>query len=129
MVVTKALQSLLDDPDLCHPRQNGGQSMSSYCDISPTTTGVTPASANGLAAPDSGTISTSNPPSATVETPGTMFSNLLWELEQPGVQISENEKFKKMELDLRSLIGPSYDQLLSMSSSDFSTLSSTGTVT
>lgn len=56
------------------------------------------------------------------ESPASLFNNLLWELEQPGMQISENEKFKKMELDLRSLIGPSYDQLLNLSATEVSNL-------
>lgn len=38
------------------------------------------------------------------------------------MQISENEKFKNMEVDLRSLIGPSYDQLLNLSTSEVSSL-------
>lgn len=58
------------------------------------------------------------------DSPGQLFNNLLWELEQPGMQISENENFKKMELDLRSLIGPSYDQLLNLSTSEVSHLTS-----
>lgn len=94
--------------------------------------GTTPnnASDKGYSNPSSVPGSSSMPPSepslmesrSNVDSPAQLFNNLLWELEQPGMQVSENENYKKMELDLRSLIGPSYDQLLNLSATDTQSL-------
>lgn len=129
-MVTKALQGLLENPALCHPRNNGGRAMANTCGAgtSPVAIGSTPATStsenlasNASSVPGTASHSASEfsgpDTGINVESPAQPFSNLLWELEQPGMQISENENFKKMELDLRSLIGPSYDQLLSLDSS------------
>jgi hypothetical protein len=137
VVVTKALQGLLDNPSLCHPRNNGGRAMADTCGsgTSPMVVGSTPSTnnsenvaSNASSVPGTASHSTSEPSGPesgfNVDSPAQPFSNLLWELEQPGMQISENENFKKMELDLRSLIGPSYDQLLSLDSSGIQSLSS-----
>lgn len=123
VVVTKALQSLMDDPNLCHPKHNGGIAMAQFCDHSPIATGATPGtsteSSSGHQASSTAATSELHTDSTLAPSPSVMFSELLWELEQPGTQISENENFKKMELDLRSLIGPSYDQLLNLTPDDF----------
>lgn len=136
VVVSKALQGLLDNPSLCHPRNNGGRAMADTCGgsgPSPMNAGTTPnnTSDNFYSNPSSVLGSASIPASepsliesrSNVDSPAQIFNNLLWELEQPGMQISENEKFKKMELDLRSLIGPSYDQLLNLPATEAQSLS------
>lgn len=45
-------------------------------------------------------------------TPAQSFSGLLWELEQPGIELGQSNNYKQAELDLRDLLGPSFDQLL-----------------
>jgi hypothetical protein len=101
MVVATSLRQLLDDPDSCHPRRNGGVPIKERCgvvSIAPDTSGaVEPSSTSG---------------STGVQTPGEMFSGLLWELEQPEVELGQSQSFKTLEDDLRAVLGPSFEQAM-----------------
>lgn len=173
-VVANSLRALLQDPQSCHPRRNGGMALAKACCAFINNQNANKASANGAMSvgtaqgsnggpfADSSTnlppipaaagsvesstssSSSSNPSSGTRSAgsvfdtplaaadsvqssgtsssiqaeptpPGQSFSSLLWELEQPGADVGQNANYRKMELDLRSVLGASYDDLLGMS--------------
>lgn len=137
LVVANSLRQLLQDPQSCHPRRNGGVTFGDCSSAKIANFGKnkdsesnTSASMGGSSAPESATGATPTDPmqlndisinsaglNATLSTPDVItpgFSGLLWELEQPGVELGQNVNYRKMEGDLRSVLGPSYDDLLSM---------------
>lgn len=101
MTVANSLQQLLADPDSCHPANNGSMSSCQGSVIRQTIAKDTPSG-------DPTSASTSQGPT----TPGEMFSGLLWELEQPEIELEQSERFKTMEGDLRAVLGPSFEQVL-----------------
>jgi hypothetical protein len=137
--VANSLRQLLQDPQSCHPRRNGGVTFADSCSsgkiatfgkYKDSTESNTSASMSSTSGPESTAGTTPTDPTqlsdisinstglnATLSTPDGIssgFSGLLWELEQPGVELGQNANYRKMEGDLRSVLGPSYDDLLSM---------------
>lgn len=126
VVVASSLKALLSEPQSCHPRNNGGMPMGCGSNggafnkagadapvNEPVETQIgSSASSHATAQSDGGPATAS---STDLNTPTNTFSGLLWELEQPGGDLGSysDTKYKDADLDLRSLLGPSYDQLMS----------------
>lgn len=137
-VIANSLRSLLADPSTCHPRRNGAGSLlgppddGSVVDMCEWDARI---AAGKLSSASATSVSSGQTPSTGSEavtgqnapmsallrendlggafTPS--FSGLLWELEQPGFELPSmggNVNYKNMELDLRSVLGPSFDQLM-----------------
>lgn len=100
-VVANSLRALLADPESCHPRRNGGVAMIDACGSASVTFGK-------KACTEPTSAATSQGPA----TPGEMFSGLLWELEQPEIQLNQSVNYKTLEGDLRAVLGASFDQVL-----------------
>lgn len=117
LVVADSLKVLLANPEICHPRNSSGIAFLDVCDSirTPSNTPAASRAASSGATPGATSSSHSLAASASNGTPGTpmlsSFSNMLWELEQPGVEFGQSN-MGKMEDDLRNILGASYDQLL-----------------
>ena len=138
-VIANSLRSLLSDPSTCHPRRNGAGSLLGPTDECISGSKVCEWTSSKTAGP-SGTASSASVSSGMTPSTGSeantvqnaslsvllqendlgnaftpSFSGLLWELEQPGFELPSmggNVNYKNMELDLRSVLGPSFDQLM-----------------
>ena len=116
LVVANSLRALLQDPQSCNPSRRAGP-VSSVCTNWVDMPGPSAAENDGAGLSsntqyDNGHSITNK--SSDAFTPPQTFSGLLWELEHSGVEVGQIANYKKMEPDLRSVLGDSYDDLLSM---------------